>query len=62
MCTTGAVEHGVYSGADVYKGVDSAVKQEFSFTEEQNYHYFGLIYGGTSGGALYIDSIVIETY
>ena len=29
---------------------------------KQDFHFFGLIYKGTEKGAVYVESIVIETY
>ena len=61
MGTTSAVSHGVYNSGNIYEGTKT-LTQEFSFTEGDNFHFFGLIYKGTEGGAVYVNSIVIETY
>ena len=61
MGTNSAVSHGVYDSGNIYNGT-ATLTQEFSFTEGDNFHFFGLIYKGTEKGAVYVNSIVIETY
>ena len=61
MGTNSAVSHGVYDSGNIYEGTKT-LKQEKSFTQEEDFHFFGLIYKGTEKGAVYVESIVIETY
>ncbi len=61
MGTNAAVQHKVYDSGNISQIVKGEA-EEFTFTEEQNFHYFGVIHCGTGKGAFYIDSIVIETY
>lgn len=61
MGTNSAVSHGVYNSGNIYEGTKT-LTQEKSFTQEEDFHFFGLIHCGTENAAVYVDSIVIETY
>ena len=61
MGTNSAVSHGVYDSGNIYEGTKT-LKQEKSFTQEEDFHFFGLIHCGTENAAVYVDSIIIETY